>query len=99
MILVTGATGRIGSEAVRLLAEQSSRTRALVRDPSRAPHGPARTGVDIAGGDFDQPETLASAMRGGHLSPDRTRADHLHRCGEGSDRRAGTRDRVPKGHP
>jgi uncharacterized protein YbjT (DUF2867 family) len=59
MILVTGATGNVGSEAVRLLADQRLPVRALVRDPARAPHGP----VEIAVGDFDRPETLDAAMR------------------------------------
>jgi uncharacterized protein YbjT (DUF2867 family) len=60
MILVTGATGKVGSEAVRLLAAQHQPVRALVRDPSRAPHGD----VEIVPGDFDRPDTLDTAMRG-----------------------------------
>ncbi|MCO6000266.1 SDR family oxidoreductase [Actinoallomurus rhizosphaericola] len=63
MILVTGATGKVGSEAVRLLAAQHHPTRALVRDPARAPYGGA-AGVEIAVGDFDRPATLDAAMRG-----------------------------------
>ncbi|HMD92207.1 MAG TPA: NAD(P)H-binding protein [Trebonia sp.] len=59
MILVTGATGNVGSEAARLLAARHQPTRALVRDPSRAPHD-----VEIATGDFDRPDTLDAAMRG-----------------------------------
>jgi uncharacterized protein YbjT (DUF2867 family) len=60
MILVTGATGNVGSEAVRLLSERHHPTRALVRDPSRAPLGD----VEIVTGDFDRPDTLDAAMRG-----------------------------------
>jgi len=60
MILVTGATGNVGSEAARLLAARHQPTRALVRDPSRAPHGD----IEIATGDFDRPDTLDAAMRG-----------------------------------
>lgn len=60
MILVTGATGKVGSEAVRMLAARHHPTRALVRDPSRAPYD----SVDIAVGDFDRPDTLDAAMRG-----------------------------------
>jgi uncharacterized protein YbjT (DUF2867 family) len=60
MILVTGATGKVGSEAVRLLAARQLATRALVRDPSRAPHGD----IEVVTGDFDQPDTLDAAMRG-----------------------------------
>ncbi|MFE7119560.1 SDR family oxidoreductase [Streptomyces sp. NPDC057654] len=64
MIVVTGATGKIGSETVRLLAEQGLATRALVRDPSRAPGGSFPAGVDIAVGDFERTDTLDAAMRG-----------------------------------
>lgn len=64
MILVTGATGKIGSEAVRLLAERSVPTRALVRDLSRVPRARTWSGVDIAVGDFDRADTLDAAMRG-----------------------------------
>ena len=60
MILVTGATGNVGSEAARLLAAPHQPVRALVRDPSRAPHGD----IEIATGDFDRPDTLDAAMRG-----------------------------------
>jgi uncharacterized protein YbjT (DUF2867 family) len=60
MILVTGATGNVGSEAARLLAARHQPTRALVRDPARAPHGH----IEIATGDFDRPDTLDAAMRG-----------------------------------
>ncbi|WP_031467902.1 SDR family oxidoreductase [Sciscionella sediminilitoris] len=63
MILVTGATGKVGAEAVRMLAARQHPTRALVRDPSRASYGDAAE-VDIAVGDFDRPETLDAAMRG-----------------------------------
>jgi uncharacterized protein YbjT (DUF2867 family) len=60
LILVTGATGKVGSEAVRLLAAQHQPVRALVRDPSRAPRGD----VEVAIGDFDRPDTLDAAVRG-----------------------------------
>ncbi|HEX6520695.1 MAG TPA: SDR family oxidoreductase [Streptosporangiaceae bacterium] len=64
MILVTGATGKVGSEAVRLLAAGHHPTRALVRDPSRAPRDGAPGVVEIVTGDFDRPDTLDAAMRG-----------------------------------
>jgi uncharacterized protein YbjT (DUF2867 family) len=60
MILVTGATGKVGSEAARLLAARHHPARALVRDPSRAPDG----NIEVATGDFDRPDTLDVAMRG-----------------------------------
>ncbi|AEW99651.1 aerobic azoreductase (plasmid) [Streptantibioticus cattleyicolor NRRL 8057 = DSM 46488] len=61
MILVTGATGNVGSEAVRLLAARRHPTRALVRDPARAS---AVDGVEIAVGDFGRPDTLDAALCG-----------------------------------
>ncbi|MFJ4830544.1 NmrA family NAD(P)-binding protein [Streptomyces sp. NPDC088747] len=60
MILVTGASGKVGSEAARLLGAQHRSTRALVRDASRAP----RADVEVVTGDFDHPDTLDAAMRG-----------------------------------
>jgi uncharacterized protein YbjT (DUF2867 family) len=60
MILVTGASGKIGSEAVRVLARRQQPTRALVRDLSRAPQG----ATEVAVGDFDDPATLDAAMSG-----------------------------------
>ncbi|MGX1777624.1 NmrA family NAD(P)-binding protein [Nocardia brasiliensis] len=60
MILVTGATGKVGSQTVRLLAEQGRPVRALVRDPSRAP----RTDAEIVVADFDRSDTLDAAMHG-----------------------------------
>ena len=60
MILVTGATGNVGSQAVRLLAAQQADVRALVRDPFRAQ--PA--GVEVVSGDFDDAGSLDAAMRG-----------------------------------
>ena len=64
MILVTGATGNVGSEAVRLLAARHQPTRALVRDPSRAVAVGVGVGVEIVTGDFARPDTLDEAMRG-----------------------------------
>ncbi len=60
MILVTGATGKVGSETVRLLADQQQPVRALVRDPSRL----QRAGVDVVTGDFDDHGSLDAAMDG-----------------------------------
>ncbi|WP_331744248.1 NmrA family NAD(P)-binding protein (plasmid) [Streptomyces sp. NBC_01136] len=60
MILVTGASGNVGSEAARLLGAQHQPTRALVRDAARAP----RADVEIITGDFERPDTLDAAMRG-----------------------------------
>lgn len=61
-ILVTGSTGTIGSEVVKLLVEEGHRVRALVRDPAKA----ARLGerVDIVVADLSKPETLPPAFAG-----------------------------------
>jgi uncharacterized protein YbjT (DUF2867 family) len=61
MILVTGATGKVGSETVRLLADAGRPARAFVRDPRRAAFGP---GVGVAVGDLDDPATIDAAMDG-----------------------------------
>jgi uncharacterized protein YbjT (DUF2867 family) len=60
VILVTGASGKVGSEAIRLLGAQHHPARALVRDASRAPDAD----VEIVVGDFDRPDTIDAAMRG-----------------------------------
>ena len=62
MILVTGSTGLIGSEVVRLLSQAGVPARALVR--SRSPQ-PERPGVTPVIGDLARPETLPSAFAGG----------------------------------
>lgn len=63
MILVTGATGTIGSEVFRRLTAAGERPRAFVRDPriARARLGGA---VEHVVGDLDRPETLEAALAG-----------------------------------
>jgi uncharacterized protein YbjT (DUF2867 family) len=63
MILVTGATGTIGSQVFRRLAAAGQRPRALVRDPKAAR---ARLGdpVEYVVGDLDRPETVEPGMAG-----------------------------------
>ena len=63
MILVTGATGKVGQEVVRQLAAACVPARALVRDPARASHIRI-PGIDIVVGDLGRPETLAAAFAG-----------------------------------
>jgi uncharacterized protein YbjT (DUF2867 family) len=64
MILVTGATGTIGSAVLRLLAGRGVAARALTRDPARASALAALPGIEVVAGDMAQPETLAAALRG-----------------------------------
>ncbi|GAC1356826.1 MAG: SDR family oxidoreductase [Ktedonobacteraceae bacterium] len=61
MILVTGATGNIGGEVVRLLSSKGEQVRALVRDIKKA-QGLAKIGVELAQGDFDDPASLDAAL-------------------------------------
>ena len=63
MILVTGATGKVGQEVVRQLASESVPVRAFVRDPARA-SVVRLPGVDIAVGDLGRPESLDRALSG-----------------------------------
>ena len=61
MILVTGATGNIGGELVRTLAQAGEQVRALTRD-GQADGPPA--GVEQAAGDLNSPDSLRPAMAG-----------------------------------
>ncbi|MFJ3303761.1 NAD(P)H-binding protein [Streptomyces sp. NPDC086549] len=61
MILVTGATGTIGSEVVRQLAARGEKVRALTRDPAKAR---VPSGVDVVRGDYLDPASLTGAMPG-----------------------------------
>jgi uncharacterized protein YbjT (DUF2867 family) len=61
MIFVTGATGNVGRELVRLLADTGQPVRALIRrdaDREKLPDG-----VDGFVGDLDRPETLPAGLR------------------------------------
>jgi uncharacterized protein YbjT (DUF2867 family) len=60
MILVTGATGNIGAEVVRvLLAEGQEQVRRLARDDTEA-----MVGVETAIGDLNKPESVRPALQG-----------------------------------
>ena len=81
MILVTGATGRTGSEVVKELIAKGEQVRALVRDPERAEaiRGP---GVELLVGDLEKPETWDAALNGVDnaflLSPEGPQMAELH---------------------
>jgi uncharacterized protein YbjT (DUF2867 family) len=61
MILVTGGTGMVGGEILRLLSQAGVAARALIRDPKRAPKLP---GIEWVQGDLAKPETLEAAFAG-----------------------------------
>ena len=61
MILVTGATGAIGSELLRLLSQAGISARALTRNPNKTQKLPHITWVV---GDLSRPETLTAAFEG-----------------------------------
>jgi len=60
-ILVTGATGNVGSNVVEQLVSRGAHVRALVRDLSKA-NFPA--GVEVAQGDLLDVDSLRGAMKG-----------------------------------
>ena len=62
MILVTGATGKVGGQALRRLVEKGLDVRAFVRDPAKIEV--LGLGVEAAQGDLDKPETIPPAMAG-----------------------------------
>lgn len=62
MILVTGATGNVGSALLRRLVADGQPVRALVRDPRRL--GPDRVRVQIALGDLSDALSFRHALRG-----------------------------------
>lgn len=62
-ILVTGATGSIGGQLVQYLATKSGITvRAFVRDETKA-EPLAKTGAEIAVGEFDDRKSIRAAMQ------------------------------------
>ena len=62
MILLTGATGNVGSALLRRLIASGQPVRCLVRDPRRL--GPERVRVQIALGDLANPASFRNALRG-----------------------------------
>ncbi|MGB2103783.1 MAG: SDR family oxidoreductase, partial [Luminiphilus sp.] len=62
MILLTGATGRVGSSAAKALSRAGVRFRALVRDPEKLAFD--SDGVEILQGDLNDPEVIEQALQG-----------------------------------
>ena len=61
MILITAATGQVGSAALNVLLAAGTKVRALVRDPSAFA---APEGVQVVQGDFDDDTSMAKALKG-----------------------------------
>ena len=62
MILLTGATGVLGSAVLRRLVSRGEPVRCLVRDARRL--GPERMHVQLATGDLADPASFRNALRG-----------------------------------
>jgi uncharacterized protein YbjT (DUF2867 family) len=62
VILVIGASGKVGSSAVRCLADKGADVRVFSRDPSKLSGLPS--GVEAVQGDLDQPDTVPPALAG-----------------------------------
>jgi uncharacterized protein YbjT (DUF2867 family) len=62
MLLLTGATGLVGSALLRRLVAEGEQVRCLVRDPRKL--GAQRVRVQIALGDLTDPPSFRNAMRG-----------------------------------
>jgi uncharacterized protein YbjT (DUF2867 family) len=62
MLLLTGATGQVGSALLRMLVDDGAQVRCLVRDPRRL--GSWRVRVQIALGDLTDPPSFRNALRG-----------------------------------
>jgi len=65
VLLLTGATGLIGSSLLRRLTARGEPVRCLVRDPRRL--GPERVRVQITIGDLSDPRAFRQALRGARV--------------------------------
>ncbi|MET9519769.1 NAD(P)H-binding protein [Streptomyces sp. NPDC002994] len=63
-ILVTGATGKVGGQVVAQLSAAGVPVRALVRRPGAETAAALPEGVEVTGGDLDDPTSLEAALDG-----------------------------------
>ena len=61
MILITGASGNVGKEVLKQITQTGAKVRAGFQDTRKAAAPP---GVEIATIDYNQPETLRTALKG-----------------------------------
>jgi uncharacterized protein YbjT (DUF2867 family) len=61
MLLITGATGTVGGEVLRLLVGKGQPVRAMTRDRARLP---ASAGYDVVQADYEDPDSLRRAVDG-----------------------------------
>ncbi len=64
LILVTGATGTVGSSLVQQLVDAGHQVRALTRNPESKAAASLLAQAEVVQGDFGTPETLIPALRG-----------------------------------
>ncbi len=64
MILLTGATGFLGSQIARAIIARRLPLRVLVRDPARLPFDPAASACEVVAGDLTDFGALRTAMNG-----------------------------------
>lgn len=62
-ILITGATGNIGTELTKILIERKIPFRAMVRNAKDAEKFGESETVETVAADFDKPETIADALK------------------------------------
>jgi uncharacterized protein YbjT (DUF2867 family) len=62
MILITGASGNVGKEVLKQIAQSGVRVRAAFQSATKGSSAPS--GVEIATADYNRPETLREALRG-----------------------------------
>lgn len=97
MILITGATGRTGSEVVKELQAKGAQIRAMGRNPDRVATIQGQ-GIGAVLGDFEKPETIETALQGVEkaflVSIEGDRMAEQHRNFVAAAKRAGVRHLV-----
>lgn len=59
MILITGASGNVGKEVLKQIAQTGAQVRAAFQSVSKGASAPS--GVEVVIADYNQPETLRAA--------------------------------------